>query len=47
MTENKTTRIEIRLTEEEKQQLKKYAYQHKTTISKLIREIIQQIIKEE
>lgn len=47
MTENKTTRIEIRLTEEEKQQLKEYTEQHKTTISKLIRKIIQQIIKGE
>ena len=45
MAENKTTRIEIRLTEEEKQQLKKYADQNGTTISKLIREFLQQILQ--
>lgn len=47
MTDNKTTRIEIRLTEEEKQQIKDYVNKNNTTISKLFREIIQKLIKGE
>ena len=47
MTDNKTTRIEIRLTTQEKEQLKNYANQHNITISKLFREIIQKLIKGE
>ena len=37
MPKNKTTRIEIRITEEEKEQLKKYTEQNNITISELIR----------
>ncbi len=44
---NKTTRIEIRLTEEEKEQIKNYVNKNNTTISKLFREIIQKLIKGE
>ena len=47
MSENKTTRIEIRITEQEKQQLKDYVEKNNTTISKLFREIIQKLIKGE
>ena len=41
MADNKTTRIEIRLTEKEKQQIKDYAINHNTTVSKLFREFLQ------
>lgn len=37
---NKTTRIEIRITPEEKEKLKEYTEQHNTTISKLFREFL-------
>ena len=47
MTDNKTTRIEIRLTEKEKQQIKDYAINHNTTVSKLFREFLQKILKGE
>lgn len=47
MLDNKTTRIEIRITEQEKQQLKKYVSQHNTTVSKLFREIIKKLAEEE
>lgn len=47
MDNNKTTRIEIRLTEEEKEQIKNYVNKNNTTISKLFREIIQKLIKGE
>lgn len=47
MSENKTTRIEIRLTEEEKEQLKNYVKENNTSISKLFREIMQKLIKGE
>lgn len=47
MADNKTTRIEIRLTEKEKQQIKDYVNKNNTTISKLFREIIQRLIKGE
>lgn len=44
---NKTTRIEIRLTEKEKQQIKDYAVNHNTTISKLFREFLQKKLEGE
>ena len=47
MDNNKTTRIEIRLKEEEKKQIKNYVNKNNTTISKLFREIIQKLIKGE
>ena len=47
MPENKNTRIEIRLTEIEKQQLKDYIKTHNTTISKLFREFLQKILEGE
>ena len=47
MTNNKTTRIEIRLTEEEKQQIKEYVISHNTTISKLFREFFQKLLEKE
>lgn len=47
MSENKNTRIEIRLTEKEKQQLKDYVKIHNTTISKLFREFLQKILEGE
>ena len=45
MINNKTTRIEIRITEEEKQLLKNYVKENNTTISKLFRDFLQIIIK--
>ena len=47
MADNKTTRIEIRLTEKEKQQIKDYAVSHSTTISKLFREFLQKKLEGE
>lgn len=47
MADNKTTRIEIRLTEKEKQQIKDYAVNHNTTISKLFREFLQKKLEGE
>lgn len=45
MSENKTTRIEIRVKENEKQLLKDYVKKHNTTISKLFREFLYEILK--
>ena len=47
MNDIKTTRIEIRLTEKEKQWIKNYAINHNTTVSKLFREFLQQIMQGE
>ena len=47
MSNNKTTRIEIRLTKEEKEELKNYALNNNTTISKLFRQFLQYLIKGE
>lgn len=47
MGDNRITRIEIRLTEEEKQQIKDYAINHNTTISKLFREFLQKKLERE
>ena len=47
MADNKTTRIEIRLTEKEKQQIKDYAVNHNTTINKVFREFLQKNLEGE
>lgn len=44
---NKTTKVEIRLTEEMKNQLQKKAAQNNTTVSKLIRQKIEKLLEEE
>lgn len=47
MGDNKTTRIEIRLTKEEKEQIKDYVINHNTTVSKLFREFLQKKLEGE
>lgn len=44
---SKNTKIEIRLTEEMKNELQKKAQQNNTTVSKLIRQEIEKLIKKE
>lgn len=46
MSENKTTRIEVRITLEEKEQLKKYVKKNNTTISKIFRDFLKNLFIE-
>lgn len=41
MKENKTTRLEIRLTPTEKEKIKKYAEEHNKTITQVVKELCQ------
>ena len=47
MKETKTTRLEIRLTPEEKEKIKAYAAEHNKTISAVVRELCQMIFESE
>ena len=44
MKESKTTKIDIRLTTQEKERLKQFAAERKTTISELVRQALNQIM---
>ena len=47
MPENKITRIEIRVTEKEKEQIKQYTKKNNITISQLFRKLIIEVIQNE
>jgi len=46
MKENKTARMEIRLTPAEKEKLKQYAEKHNMTVSETIRDLCYKIFNE-
>ena len=47
MKDNKTTRIELRTTPTEKEQIKAFAEKHDMTISELLRSLLYKAMKQE
>lgn len=45
MKDNKTTKIDVRMSQQEKEQLKAYAAEHETTISELVRQALNYIMR--
>lgn len=45
MKENKTTKIDVRMSQQEKEALKAYAEAHNTTISELVRMALNNIMR--